>query len=131
MLSVLRNGWAQVLMALLGLWLMAAPAVFQYGAPASSVHRIVGPVTASFAIVAISPHMRPLRWMGVPLGGILVVSPFFLNAPAAATANGVAVGLAIVALAFAHGRVTESFGGGWSSLWTGDVAGEGPGEDAV
>ena len=125
MLDKLRNAWAQVLTAFLGIWLMAAPTVLGYGGLVSPIHRIVGPVTAAFAIVAISPHMRPLRWMNLPLGGALVVSPFLVDAGTAATLNGVVVGLAVVGLGFVRGEVTESFGGGWSSLWTGDVAGEG------
>ena len=131
MLEILRNAWAQVLTALLGIWLMAAPAVLQYGGLAAPLHRIVGPVTASFAIVAVSPHMRPLRWMSLLFGAILVVSPFLIGAGTPATVNSVVVGLAVAALAFVRGRVTESLGGGWSSLWTGDVAGESREEDSA
>ena len=124
MLGILRNAWGQVLSVLLGVWLMAAPAVLQYGGLASTIHRIVGPLTASFALVAISPHMRPLRWLSLLFGSILVLSPFLIGAGTAATVNGVVVGLVVVALAFARGRITEEFGGGWSSLWTGDVVEE-------
>lgn len=123
MLGALRNAWAQALSALLGIWLMAAPAVLGYGGFAADSHRVVGPVAAAFAIVAIWEHMRSLRWMNLPLGAILVVLPAFFDAGFPTMANSVVVGLLLVGLGFVPGDVEERYGGGWSSLWTGDVEG--------
>jgi hypothetical protein len=123
MLDTLRNAWAQVLSLSLGLWLMAAPAVLGYGPPAADVHRILGPIAAAFALMAIWGHMRPLRWMNLLFGGLLVVLPFVFGFATVATVNSVVIGLALGGLGFVRGRVTERFGGGWSSIWTGDIAG--------
>ena len=130
-MSAIRNAWAQVVSALLGVWLMAAPTVLGYGELAAASHRIVGPVAAAFAIVAIWGHMRPLRWMNLLLGAVLVALPVFFDAGVPAMANSVVVGLALFALGFVRGRVEGTYGGGWSSLWTGDVEGSGRDERAT
>lgn len=124
-LSLVRRAWAQFASTALGVWLMAAPAVLDYAGLSADVHRIAGPVAASFAFVAIWEHLRPLRWANVAFGVLLVGAPWALGSSTVATANGVVVGLLLAGLAFLRGEVRKSYGGGWSSLWTGDVAGEG------
>ena len=124
MLSALRGAWAQLVSVALGFWLMAAPAVLGYGGTAADVHRVLGPITAAFALIAVWGHMRPIRWVNVALGGALVVVPFVWAFGTVATANSVVVGLAVAGLAFVRGTVTERYGGGWSSLRTGNVSGD-------
>lgn len=132
MIDRLRGAWAQLLSVLLGLWLMAAPAVLNYDGWVADAHRILGPVAAAFALVAVWGHMRPLRWANVLVGGLAVLAPLLVFTPyastigAAAGANSVVVGLALVGLSLVRGTVYGDFGGGWSSLRTGDVARESP-----
>ena len=123
MFESLRNAWAQALSFLLGLWLMAAPAVLGYAdaTTASAVHRIVGPVAAGFGLNAIWGHMRPVRWVNVPLGLVLVGAPLLLSYGLLGAVNSVVVGLLIAGLALVRGRIPETYGGGWSTLWTGDL----------
>jgi hypothetical protein len=45
--------WAQLINALLGMWLMAAPAVLGYIGPARTNDRIIGPLAAGAALIAI------------------------------------------------------------------------------
>ena len=125
----LTGAWAQLLSVALGWWLMAAPAALGYGGFAADAHRVLGPIAAAFALVAVWGHVRGLRWANVLLGGLLVLSPLGVYTPLASTygtvaaANGVVTGLALVALSFVQGEVYGAFGGGWWSLWTGEVAG--------
>ena len=123
MLGVIRNAWAQVLSMFLGFWLMAAPAVLGYGGTLADAHRIVGPIAAAFALMAVWGHMRPLRWTNVLFGAIVVVAPFVVGVGTVVIAHSVVVGLLLVGLSFVRGEVTERYGGGWSSVRTGDVAG--------
>jgi len=109
--------WAQVINTMLGLWLMAAPAALGYGRPAATNDWIVGPLVATFACIAIWECTRSLRWLNAPLGVWLLIAPWLLDYSWEARANSVAVGLAITALAFVGGQITEQFGGGWSVLW--------------
>ena len=123
MFGAIRNAWAQVVSMFLGLWLMAAPAVLGYGGRLADAHRILGPLAAAFALMAVWGHMRPLRWMNVLLGALVVLAPFVVGVGTVVLANSVVVGLLLVGLAFVRGTVTQEYGGGWSSLWTGDIAG--------
>jgi hypothetical protein len=107
----------QFVNVVLGLWVTVAPAVLNYGRPASTSDFIAGPLVASFACIALWEAVRPVRWVNAPLGLWLVVSPWMLGHPPSAAASCVISGLAIVAMSCLGGRIQQRFGGGWSSLW--------------
>ena len=108
---------AQLLAAILGVWLMAAPAVLGYGEPAATSDRVVGPLAASFAVVAVWQVTRPVRWGNLPLGVWLLAAPWLLGYERAAFLNSMAVGAALVACALVRGTVdSRRLGGGWSAL---------------
>ena len=110
--------WAQVINAVLGIWLMAAPAVFGYGDPAQANDRIFGPIIATFAIVAWWEATHNIRWANIPLGAWLVLAPWVLGYDAtAAMANSMVVGGIVVGLSFVKARVTKRYGGGWRALF--------------
>ena len=111
--------WARALNTLLGLWLMAAPAVLGYAAPAANVDRILGPVAASFAIIAFAEATRPVRHANLLIGALLVLAPLPLGYPLIAAANSIVCGLVMMALSRVRGSIGERFGGGWSKVWTG------------
>ena len=108
--------WAQLASCLLGVWLMAAPAVLGYGDPARTSDHIVGPLAASFAFVAVWQVTRSLRWANLPLGAWLLVAPWVLGYELVPLLNSSAVGLLLMGLACVRGKVTQRFGGGWASL---------------
>lgn len=114
--------WARIVNFLFGLWLMAAPALLGHvGTPAEVNDRIVGPLIASFAFVAIWDVTRGLRWVNTLLGLWLIAVPFLLGAwvqdwSFPATINSVLVGLYVTALSLVRGAVQHHFGGGWRSL---------------
>lgn len=111
--------WARFVNTMLGIWLMAAPAVMGYTDTAGdSNHRIIGPLVVSFAVVAIWEHTRPLRWANLPLGLWLAISPLFISYPRLVILMTVMVGLVIAACALVQGTYRpEKFGDGWSMLW--------------
>jgi hypothetical protein len=109
--------WARIINALLGIWLMAAPAVLDYGGLAATNHRIVGPIAASLAIIAIWEIARPLRWANLPLGLWLIVSPLALGGASVAAITSLLSGVALALLALVRGKVEQQVGGGWSALW--------------
>jgi hypothetical protein len=122
--------WVRALSGLLGIWLMAAPDVLGYGAPAATSDRIVGPVAASVAVVAMSAVTRGVRWLNLLPGGWLLVAPWLLGYPPAATVNSLVVGLLLIGLAFVRGPVTAWYGGGWAALLPGRVPGRRPDAEA-
>lgn len=110
--------WARFIVAAVGIWLMAAPAVLKYGNPAQANDRIIGPVVATFAIIAIWEITRGLRWMNFLLGLWLVAAPFLMGYDNATPRwNDVAAGAVIVGLSLVKGKITQKFGGGWRSLF--------------
>lgn len=109
---------SRIITALLGIWLMVASDVLGYAGAARINDRIVGPLVAAIAIVALSQVTRPLRWVGVPLGAWLVIAPWVLGYGAAlTTVNSTVVGLLVIALSLIRGPVRDRFGGGWSMLF--------------
>ncbi|HEY9426494.1 MAG TPA: hypothetical protein VIR34_05015 [Gemmatimonadaceae bacterium] len=108
--------WPRIVSALLGIWLMVAPSVLHYDGHASISDRIVGPLIAATAIIAIWEITRPLRWLGVPFGLWLLFAPAYFRFPSHALVNNVVVGAMLVILSFLGGGVREKFGGGWRGV---------------
>lgn len=109
--------WPRIAVALLGVWLMAAPAVLGYDGAAATSDRIAGPVAVSIAIIAIAKVVRPLRRVNTLVGAWITIAPLVLDHSGLATLNAVVVGLAILALSLVGRDYGQEFAGGWSSLW--------------
>jgi hypothetical protein len=121
--------WARILSVALGVWLMTAPAILDYAGAARTNDRIVGPLVASFALVAIWGVLHPLRWVNLVLGAWLIVAPWALFYDALVpTVNSLVVGMLLMLLSTVRGKIKQRFAGGWSSLWTGDFGHE-PGRE--
>ena len=111
--------WFQVMNTVIGIWLMAAPAVLHYGRPAATNDYIIGPLVATFACIAIWEATRPVRWINLLLGLWMIASPIFLGYPQAGAINCVVCGIGVAILACMGGAVRQRFAGGWSALWRG------------
>lgn len=111
--------WTHLLTALAGIWLTASPAVLDYADPARANDRIIGPIVASMAIIAIWEIGRPLRWVNVILGAWLLIAPGLLGHPPEARWNSLAAGALVLAFSLVKGKRTHQVGGGWSALWKG------------
>ena len=98
---------------------MASPAVLDYADPARANDRIIGPIVASMAIVAIWEIARPLRWVNIILGAWLLIAPWLLGYLPHPRWNSLAVGALVLASSLVKGPRTRQIGGGWSSLWKG------------
>jgi hypothetical protein len=105
--------WARLASAALGIWLMAAPAVLGFGGVPADVHRVVGPLVASFAVISMSEVTRPLRWCNAALGALLAVAPALVSHPALASVDALSVGALLVALARVRGPIRHEIAGGW------------------
>jgi general stress protein CsbA len=109
--------WPQIINTALGIWLMAAPAVLNYGRPASTNDYIIGPLAATFACIAIWEATRPVRWVNLPLGLWLIAAPLLLDYTHNAAINSVLCGIAIAGFSCLGGAIQQRFGDGWSALW--------------
>ena len=108
--------WARIASFVLGLWLMAAPALIGYADLARTIDHIMGPIAAGSAFIAIWQLMRPLRWIGLVVGAWLLAAPWILEYGTVPTVNSLVVGLLLAALAFLGAKTGKRFGGGWASL---------------
>lgn len=108
--------WAQAGNALLGVWLMIAPAVLGYGGAGAVDHRIVGPLAAATGMVAAWGATRRLGRLNVVFGASLIVTPWLAGFAAGASWNSVAAGWALALLALVDGDPRRRFDGGWAVL---------------
>jgi len=113
--------WARIISFVLGLWLMAGPTVLGYCDPARISDRIVGPLVAGLAFVAIWPVMRPLLWVDLILGAWLLATPWLLGYGMGLAINSLIVGLLLMVLALLGSKTSKRFGGGWASILDSDA----------
>lgn len=104
---------------LLGVWLMAAPAVLGYGERAAISARTVGPIAAAVGLAAMHEVLRPLRRINYVIGFWLLLAPWVLGYGTAALSNSLGVGVVLLVLASFRGSLGQHTGGGWSVLWKG------------
>lgn len=110
--------WGAILNTILGLWLMSAPGIFQYGTAASNNGHIVGPIIVTFAVVSMWEATRGVRKWNFPTGAWLIVAPWILGYESTiAIVSNMATGVGVIIFATISGKVEKSYGGGWTSLW--------------
>ncbi len=111
--------WAQLLSACLGVWLMAAPAVLEYGAPAATVDRVLGPLIATFALVGAWEVTRNVRFVNLGCAAGLLIAPTVLGYADPARMNEPIVGVLLAALTCLRWQRSRSYDGGWLGLLRG------------
>ena len=100
------------MVALLGLWLLAAPALFQVDirSGAADVAHIGGAVVIVAAVIAWGEPVRAVRLLNGP-AGLAVAALVFLADPGTGYAAAVVVtGVAVTALSLRRGQIRESYG---------------------
>jgi len=109
---------AQILNAILGIWVMIAPSIWGFDKIVADNDHITGPIIATFAITAFFECTRPVRRFNILAGFWLLAAPWVLGYNATpAIINDMGVGALVIGFSFVPGNVKSSFGGGWASLW--------------
>jgi hypothetical protein len=104
--------WTLIASAVLGLWLLAAPAAFDIAitSGAADVSHLIGAAVVVVGVVSMGEVVRALRYLDIVLGLALValvwLTPSTLGFRLALTITGIAV----IVLARPRGRVTERYG---------------------
>lgn len=110
--------WAQIINTLIGIWLMASPAMFGYNDSGADSNYIIGPVIATFAMVACWEVTRGLRKCNIPLALWLLAAPWVLGYESLLPMlNDMVCGVIIFSLSMIKGKIKGSYGGGWKALW--------------
>lgn len=104
--------WTLAVSAVLGVWLLAAPAVLGAHGPAADSDHLVGAVVLTVVATALAEVTRAARYLNVLCGAWLILAPWLLTGDSAAARwNDVAVGLALILLGLPRGPVRERYGG--------------------
>ncbi len=117
--------WARLHNILLGLWLIASPGIFpeSYGAGVSTNNRVLGPIVLACAVVGLHEALRGVRWVNLAIGVWLLLAPWVLGYGAALPiVNNMITGALLIGASLVRGRTFQTFGGGWSALWSGGGA---------
>lgn len=108
--------WARGVTVLLGVWLVAAPAVLAYGGVAADADRIVGPVVATIGAVSASTVVAGLRWLNLLAVPWLVLVPALVGAPGDAILADAVVAVALALVTPVEARSDARYGTGWRGL---------------
>jgi hypothetical protein len=108
--------WWQIIAALIGLGLMAAPGVLGLPETTGVLVNILAPISAAFAIIAISEVTRGVRWASALAAAALAIGVIVLGAPMPELALVAGAAVVMAVLVTRGGRTSGSFGGGWRTL---------------
>jgi hypothetical protein len=108
--------WTAAINIILGIWIMIAPALFEYEKAEADYNYIIGPLAITCAIVALWELNRSARFFTLLSGIVFIASPLFFQSSEAIW-NNVIAGLVMVLLSLVKGRIKGRYGGGWKSLF--------------
>ncbi len=104
--------WNLLLSAALGIWLMAAPAIFGTEGTAADSNHLVGALVVTLAVIAMAEVTRTARFLNILCGIWIISAPWLLNGAGMATIwNSVIVGLGLIIFSLPRGQVRERYGG--------------------
>ncbi|HEX7022739.1 MAG TPA: vitamin K epoxide reductase family protein [Trueperaceae bacterium] len=107
--------WSLLLCALLGVWLMASPAVFESSSLADGDH-LLGALIVTFAVIAMAEVTRALRFVNVLAGLWILAAPWLLGGTGtAAMWSHVVAGALVILLSLPKGSAKESYGS-WEKI---------------
>ena len=110
--------WAQIVMMILGIWLMVAPGVLDFSKKIADNAHIVGPLIATFSMVAIWECTRNVRLFNLPLALWLFAAPIVLQYDNdTALMNDYVIAVLIIVLCVVKPTREHRFGGGWPAIW--------------
>lgn len=106
--------WTLVATSLLGVWLMFTRLVFGTEPPMADSDHLVGALITVASVIAMAEVTRALRFVNSAFGLWLIAAPWLLaGAGVVASAHGVLVGLAVIALSLPRGERSEQHYGAW------------------
>jgi nucleoside-diphosphate-sugar epimerase len=101
--------WNLVIAGLVGLSLLFTRVSFGADGDMAHADHVIGFLTLTVVSLAAAEVVRPLRFLLVPLGGALFVTPFLFDAAGAHTIASIAAGAALIALSVRKGRISQSY----------------------
>ncbi len=108
--------WTLVATVAVGLWLMAAPGVWDTSGTAADSDHLVGGLVITIAAIAFAEPTRAARYANVLVGLWLLAAPWLLaGMTAPARASNVAAGIALILISLPRGRIHDRYAA-WDRL---------------
>ncbi len=111
----LSSCWQDIVNVVLGIWLIAAPAVLGYVSSSAAATNawVVGVIIAVAAIAALVAFQKWEEWVNMALGAWLIVSPWVLGFADLGVAlwNQIIVGVLVAGLALWSAAIEHEEGG--------------------
>ncbi|GBE18668.1 UDP-glucose 4-epimerase [archaeon BMS3Abin16] len=108
--------WNLLVSAVLGVWLMAAPAVFKSMGWAAHSNHLLGALVVTVSIIAFAEVVRPLRFINIGLAIGIILAPWLAGGGTLPSSlNALFVGLLIIVLSIPPGKIKNTYGS-WNSL---------------
>jgi nucleoside-diphosphate-sugar epimerase/uncharacterized membrane protein len=106
--------WTLAASIALGILLLATPLAFGTEPPLYFSDHVLGCLVIMVAVTAMAEVARPVRFLNVPVGLALAVSPFvFEGGTPVGTAGAVIIGVALIGLSLPRGTRSDEHYGGW------------------
>ena len=102
--------WNLAAAALVGLWLMLTRLTLGAEGDMANADHVIGALALTVISLAAAEMARPLRFLLIPLGAALLITPFVYDANTAQTIAGIASGLALIALSLRRGVIRGRYG---------------------
>src|SRR5690606_14560468 len=102
--------WTLALAALIGVWLMFTRVTLGADDTMAHADHVIGALVLTTLSLAAAEVARALRFLLIPLGIALLITPFTFDAGTMHTATSVVAGLALIALSLPRGRINGRYG---------------------
>lgn len=102
--------WTLALAVLIGVWLMFTRVTLGADGTMAHADHVIGALVLTTLSLAAAEVARALRFLLIPLGIALLITPFAFDAGTMHTATSVVAGLALIALSLPRGRINGRYG---------------------
>jgi hypothetical protein len=115
-MDLINVPWTLLVSAILGIWLMAAPAMLDISDGLADSHYLAGALVVTWAVIAFGQVVRPVRLLNIPMGLWIAAAPWLLSGASDLSRwTELAVGGLLIAFSIPRGRIDEQFGD-WNRL---------------
>lgn len=115
MLSDLRIPWNLGLCLLVGLWLMLTRLTIGQTGDMANADHLIGALAITVVVTAFAECARPLRFLLIPLGLALFVTPFVYETEIIGMITSFVSGALLIGLSIRRGAINERYGS-WNRL---------------
>ncbi len=102
--------WNLALCIAIGAWLMCTRLTLGNEAALANWEHLIGALVITVAVSALAEVARPVRFLIIPLAAVLLFTPFFYDASAAAVVASLLCAVLLIALSFPKGKVKGKYG---------------------